>query len=63
MVEKSIFALPLVWKFAPNALSQPLQNITVKLAADDSTKGYEFLVNSSLDVEKNDHHGLDIVAN
>ena len=52
MVEKSIVFLPLVWKFAPNALPQPLQNFTVKLAIDDVTRGYEFLVDSALDVEK-----------
>jgi hypothetical protein len=27
------------------------------------TRGYEFLVHNALDVEKNDQHGLDIVAN
>jgi hypothetical protein len=63
IVEKSIFALPLLWKFAPNVLPQPHQNLTVKLATDDLTKGYEFLVDNSLHVEKNDHYGLDIVAN
>jgi hypothetical protein len=31
MVEKAIVVLPLVWAFAPNALPQPLQNLTVKL--------------------------------
>ena len=51
MVEKSI-VLPLVWTFAPNALSQPLQNLTLKLAIDGLTRGYEFLVDNALDVEK-----------
>jgi hypothetical protein len=33
IVEKPIVViLPLVWMFAPNALLQPLQNLTVKLA-------------------------------
>jgi hypothetical protein len=52
MVEKSIVVLPLVWTFAPNAVRQPLQNFTVKLSIDGLTRGYEFLVDRSLDVEK-----------
>jgi hypothetical protein len=63
MVEKPIVVLPLVWTFAPNALPQPLQNLTVKLAIDGFTSGYEFLVESSLDVLKKDQHGLDIAVN
>jgi hypothetical protein len=39
MVEKPIVFLPLVWIFAPNALSLPLQNLTVKLAIDGLTRG------------------------
>ena len=52
MVEKPIVVLQLVWRFAPNALPQPLQNLTVKLAIDGLTSGSEFLVNNALDVEK-----------
>ena len=52
MVEKSIVFFPLVWTFAPNALPQPLRNLTVKLAIDGLTRGYEFLVDNALDVEK-----------
>jgi hypothetical protein len=52
MVEKPIVVLPLVWTFAPNAFHQPLQNLTVKLAIDGLTRGYEFLVDNSLYVEK-----------
>ena len=52
MVEKPIFVLPRVWTFAPNALPQPLQNLTVKLAIDSLTRGCEFLVDSALNVEK-----------
>jgi hypothetical protein len=63
MVEKSIVVLPLVWMFAPNALPQPLQNLTVKLAIDGLTRGYEFFADKALDVGKNDQHGLDIAAN
>jgi len=63
MVEKPIVFLPLVWTFTPNALPQPLQNLTVKLVFDGLTRGYEFLVDNALDVEKNDQHGLDISAN
>jgi hypothetical protein len=63
MVEKPIVVLPLVWTFAPNALPQPLQNLTVKLAIDGLTRGYEFLVDIALDVEKNDQHGLHITVN
>jgi len=62
MVEKPIVVLPLVWRFAPNALPQPLQNLTVKLAIDDLTRRYEFLMGNSLDVEKKDQHRLDISA-
>ena len=63
MMEKPIVFLPLVLTFAPNALPQPLQNLTVKLAVDGLTRGYEFLVDNALDVGKNDQHGLDIAAN
>jgi len=63
MMEKPIVFLPLVWMFVPNALPHPLQNLTVKLAIDGLTRGYEFLVDSALDVRKNDEHGLDIAAN
>jgi hypothetical protein len=52
MVEKPIVFLPLVWTFAPNALPQPLQNLTVKFANDGLTRRYEFLVDSALDVKK-----------
>jgi hypothetical protein len=52
MAEKPIVVLPLVWTFAPNTLPQLLQNLTVKLAIDGLTRGYEFLVDNSLDVEK-----------
>jgi hypothetical protein len=51
MVEKPI-VLPHVWTFAPNALPQPRQNLKVKLAIDGLTRGYEFLVDNFLDVEK-----------
>jgi len=34
VVEKPVVFLPLVWMVAPNALPQPLQNLTVKLAID-----------------------------
>jgi hypothetical protein len=52
MVVKPIVFLPLVWTFAPNALPQPLQKRTVKLAIDGLTRGYEFLMDNALDVEK-----------
>jgi hypothetical protein len=52
MVEKPIVILPRVWTFAPNALPQLLQNLTAKLAIDGVTRGYKFLVDNSLDVEK-----------
>jgi hypothetical protein len=52
MVEKPVVFLPPVWTFAPNVLPQPLQNLTVKLAIDGLTRGYKFLVDSALDVEK-----------
>jgi len=52
MVEKPIVFLPLVWTFAPIALPQPLQKLTVKLAIDGLTRGYEFLVDNTLNVEK-----------
>ena len=46
------FFLPLVWKFALNALPQPLQNLTIKLAIDGLTRGFKFLVDNALDVRK-----------
>jgi len=52
MVEKPIVFLPLVWTFVPNAFPQLLQNLTVKLAIDGLTRGYEFLVGNALDVKK-----------
>ena len=52
MVEKLIVVLPLVWTFAPNALLQPLKNLTVKLGFESLTKEYAFLVDNALDVEK-----------
>jgi hypothetical protein len=63
VVKKPIVVLPPVWMLAPNALPKPLQNLTVKLAIDGLTRGYEFLVEKPLDVRKNDQHGLDIAAN
>ena len=42
---------------------QIVYNLTVKLAIDGLTRGYEFLVDYALDVEKDDQHGLDIAAN
>ena len=56
MVEKPIVFLPFVWKFVPNVLPQPLQNLTVKLTIDGLTRGYEFLVDNALDVEKKGQH-------
>jgi len=52
MVEKPIVFLPLVWTFAPYVLPQPQQNLTVKLAIDGLTRGYEFIVDNALDVGK-----------
>ena len=49
MVEKPIVFLPLVWTFVPNALPQPLQNLTVKLAIDSLTRRYEFLVDNRIE--------------
>ena len=63
MLEKPIVVFPLVWTFAPNALLQPLQDVTVKLVIFGLTRVYEFLVDNALDVEKDDQHGLDIAAN
>ena len=63
MVEKPIVFLPLVWTFAPNALPQLLQNVTVKLAIDGLTRGYKFFVYNALDFGENDQQELDIDAN
>jgi len=52
MVEKPIVFFPLVWTFVPTAFSQLLQNLTVKLAIDVLTRGYEILVDNALDVKK-----------
>jgi hypothetical protein len=49
--------------FVPNAVPQPLQNLTLKLAIDGMTWGYKFFMDNSSDVEKNDQYGLDIAAN
>ena len=62
MVKKPIVFCPLVWRFVPNALIQPLQNLTVKLPTDGLTGEYQFLVDNALDVEKNHQHYLDIAA-
>jgi hypothetical protein len=62
MMEKPIVR-PVVWTFVPNALPHPLQNLTVKLVTAGLTGGYELLVKSSLGVEKNNQHVLDIAAN
>lgn len=50
MVEKPIVVLSLCWTFAPNALSQPFHNHTVKLPINGFTRGYKFLVDIFLDV-------------
>jgi chemotaxis methyl-accepting protein methylase len=64
MVQKPIVFLSLVWTFAPNALPQPLQKLTAKLAINDFTRGYEFLVDNAVDVKKNQQqHVLDMAAN
>jgi len=63
MVEKLIAFFPLVWMFVPNVPPHLLQNLIVKLAIDNLTRRYEFLVDNALDVEKNNQHGLDIAAN
>ena len=52
IVEKPIVVLLLVWRLAPNALPQPFQNRTVKLATDSLTNVYEFLMENVLGVEK-----------
>jgi hypothetical protein len=51
-VEKPIVVLQLVWTFAPNVLSQPHQNLTVKLAIGGLTRRHKFLVDNALDVGK-----------
>jgi hypothetical protein len=56
MVEKRIVIVPLVWTFAPNALPQPLQTLTVKLVIDGLIRGYVFLLDNALAVEKKDQH-------
>ena len=61
MVEKPIIVLPLVWTSTPNALSQPLQNLTAKLAIGGLTRGYEFLVGSALDIEKKKNMDLTLL--
>jgi hypothetical protein len=61
MVEKPIVFLLLVWTFVPNALPQPLQNLTVKLSIEGLTRRYEFLADNPLDIEKNDQHIFDII--
>ena len=61
MAQKPIVFLPPVWTFAPNALPQLLQNLTVKLAIDGSTRRYEFLVDNAMDVEKSINMNLTLL--
>jgi hypothetical protein len=61
MVEIPIVVLPLIWMFAMNVVPHPLQNLTVKLAIDSLTTGYEFLVDNSLDVEKTTNMDLTLL--
>jgi hypothetical protein len=49
---ETIVVFPLVLTFAPYTVSQPLRNLTVKLTIDGLTRGYKFLVDNFLDVEK-----------
>jgi len=63
MVEKPSVFLRLVWTFGPNALPQPLQNLTVKLAIDGLSRGYKFLVDSVLNVEKTINMDLTLLRN
>lgn len=58
MVEKPV-VLSLVWTFVPNVLPLLRRSFTIELAADGFIRGYEFLVDNTLDVEKKkkkDHH-------
>ena len=41
--------------------SQPLENLTVKLAIDGLTREYEFLVDNALDIEKMVNMGLTLL--
>jgi hypothetical protein len=67
MVEKPIVVLPFVWTFAPNALPQPLQNLTLKLDID-GFYGVQIPCGQFLGCKKKtqleDQHGLvDIAVN
>jgi hypothetical protein len=61
MVEKPIVFLPLVWRFAPNAVPQQFQNLTVKPAIEVLTRGYDFLVDNALNVGKKISMGLTLL--
>ena len=50
----------LVWTFAPNAVPQPLRNLTVKLTINGLTRGDEFFVDNVLDVKKKKKTNMDL---
>jgi hypothetical protein len=64
MVEKAVVFLPLVWTFAPNALPQPLQNLTVsKTCHWRCDQGVRTSYGQFLGCRKKDQQGLDTGAN
>jgi len=64
VVDKPI-VLPIVWTFAPNALPQSLQNLTVKLTIDGLTREVRIPCGQCLGCRGGggDQNGLDIAAN
>lgn len=63
VLEKPVVVLLLVWMFASNALPQPIQNFTVKLAIDalmgfHHGEGIPWMIPWMSKKEKNDQHGL-----
>jgi hypothetical protein len=59
VVEKPIVILPHVRRIAPNALHQPLQNLSVKLAID----GVRILYGQFLGCRKNINMDLTLLRN
>jgi hypothetical protein len=58
IVENPILRAPQIWSLLPNVLPQMPQNFTVKLCVDGLALGDEFAMNSAMDAEKLDEHGL-----
>jgi hypothetical protein len=57
-MENPILCTQQIRSLSLNVLPQMLQNFTVKLCVDSLALGDEFVMNNTVDVEKQDHYGL-----